>query len=264
MIGGIHSQNSIIQNHDFETTNWQDIAWFSQTNTGSPIIVNQSDAFFIKDDIFAHSGLHFAYIGGVQSPAGLYEGDLVQEFYVPMSGNGQLYFSVRYIQESTDPGSLITISIDDHIVWSVQPHYIVDYPEDYMVKLAEIGYLEAGNHTISIHGYENPLGGDAPMQFAFDDFNLNVIASPASVENEENIDLNVFCSNGNIQIQSIEAINKDAVIELLDLSGKVISSSVTYFQHSYTLPVNSFNSGMYILNIKTNKQTISKKLFIQN
>ena len=94
MIGGIHSQNSIIQNHDFETTNWQDIAWFSQTNTGSPIIVNQSDAFFIKDDIFAHSGLHFAYIGGVQSPAGLYEGDLVQEFYVPMSGNGQLYFSV--------------------------------------------------------------------------------------------------------------------------------------------------------------------------
>lgn len=256
-----NSQNSLIHNHDFETTNWQSIAWFSQTNMGNPIIVNQNEPFFVKDGIVAHSGLYFAYIGGVESPAGLYDGEISQEFTTTAAGRGQLDFYVRYLSPSVDPGSYITIKIDDEVVWSVSPHYIVDVTEDYELVSLQLGHLEAGNHIISIHGYEYPLGGDAPMKFIFDDFFFSTIET-ASINDESNIGLNVITTPGNIQIQTSTSLNADASIELVDLSGKVISSAVTYFQNSYSLPVSAMNSGMYILSVKTNIQTLSRKLFI--
>lgn len=257
------AQNSYINNYSFEITDWQSIAWFSNTNTGSPVIVNQNEPFFTKDDIRANSGISFAYIGGVQSPAGLYEGQLAQEFNLPVSGDATISFYVRYIRESVDPGSVITVRIDGEIVWSINPHYIVDASENYEMVSVEVGRLEVGTHNIEIFGYENPLGGDAPMQFAFDDFVLQA-SSTASINESENIGLSVICTPGNVQIQTQQDINQDVVIEFLDFSGKIISTNVTYFQNSYSLPVSSLSTGMYILNLKTTNQTFSRKLFIQH
>lgn len=263
LAGGLTAQNSYINNYNFEITNWQNIAWFCNTNTGSPIIVNQNEPFFYKNDISAKSGIYFAYIGGVQSPAGLYEAQLSQEFNLPTAGDANINFYVRYIRESVDPGSVITIRIDGEIVWSVNPHYIVDAETDYKNVSVEVGYLEAGNHIIEIYGYEDPLGGAAPMQFAFDDFVLQT-ASNASISESNNINLNVICTPGNIQMQTTQDINQNVVIEFLDLSGKTIATSVTYFQNSYSLPVNTLSTGMYVLNLKTNSQIFSRKLFIQH
>ncbi len=259
----LQSQNSYINNCNFEATNWQSIAWFSQTNTGSPVIVSQTDPFFEKNDIVAHSGLQFAYIGGTQNAGGLYEAQLVQEFNVPYTGVGKMNFYMRYIKESTDPGSMIKIYIDGIAVWSITPHFIVNQSEEYVMETVELGELTAGPHTIEIYGYENPLGGNAPMQFTFDDFILQS-TSTSSVNNEENIGLNITCLPGSIQLNTTEMINEDANIELVDLSGKVISSTRVYFQNSYSLPVQLMGAGMYILNIKTNTYHISKKLFIQS
>ncbi len=261
----IHSQssNSLLNNYDFETTNWQSIGWVSQTNTGNAIIANQNEPFFDKQNIVANSGMYFAYIGGYQDPAGLYEGEIAQEFFVGTAGHAKLDFYVRYISPSVDPGSEISISLDGTVIWSINPHYIVNSSATYEQIILPLGHIDAGNHTISIHGYENPMGGDMPMKFVFDDLQFKVLET-ASIEDESNVGLNIITTPGNIQINTTTELNEEATIELLDLSGKVVATSVTYFQNSYMLPVTSLNGGLYILNIKTATQQFSRKLFINS
>lgn len=257
----IYSQNSLILNHDFETTNWQSIAWVSQTNTGSPIIVDQNQPFFVKDGITAHSGIYFAYIGGVQSPAGLYEGEIAQEFTTTIAGSSSLDFYVQHISSSADPGSEISVSIDGNTVWSINPHFITSTSIGYQIIHIETGHIEAGNHTISLHGYENPLGGDQPMKYVFDDFTFMTVET-ASINDEPNVGFKVITTPGNVQIQTATELNTNAIIELVDLSGKTITSVNTYFQNSYSLPVSSLNSGMYVVSLKTATDIFSRKLFI--
>lgn len=262
-IAAVSAQNSYINNHSFEATNWQSIAWFSQTNTGSPIIVDQTDPFFAKDHIHAHTGNKFAYFGGIQNAGGLYEASLIQEFSIPFAGNANFTLYYRYVRESTDPGSYVRILVDGNVIWSIAPHFIVDASEDYELKTFDLGYLETGNHVIQIEGYENPLGGDTPMQFTFDDFILQTSAT-ASINDESNLQINTICTPGNILIETNEAIQSEVMIELVDISGKMVSSAVTCFDNTYSLSVPNDRSGIYILNLKTTNKTYSKKIFIQN
>lgn len=259
--GNNWSQNSHLQNAGFENTNWQNIGWISQTNTGSEMIVSEDKPIFNNNNVEAYNGSHFACIGGAQSVNGLYEGTLAQEFNLSLGGKAYLNFYYRYIRESVDPGSYVRILVDGIEIWSISPHFIVDASEDYELISLEVGTLEAGNHTIEIKGYEYAVGGDLPMQFAFDDFIFNTI-STTSLE-EQHMDIKLICLPGMIQIETAEPINEDVQIELVDLSGKVVASSLTYFERSYSLPVEFYTSGIYILNLKTTTQTRSKKIFIQ-
>jgi hypothetical protein len=130
---------------------------------------------------------------------------------MPTAGNSKLNFYVRYIRESVDPGSIIGIKIDNEVVWSVSPHFIIDSPEDYILKSAELGHLDAGMHTIEIFGYEQPIGGDAPMQFAFDDFTLQAPGT-TSIDIEEKPALNFTCLRGLIQIMSVTRVSERGLV----------------------------------------------------
>lgn len=255
------AQNSSIQNSDFETTSPINIAWSSQTNTGSGLIVNEDNILCIDNNLNAHSGNYFAAIGGVQDASGLYQATLAQQFHTT-SGVAHLGFYFKYGRESVDPGSYIRILVDGIEVWSIAPHFVVDASDEYEFVGIQLGHFDAGNHTIELKGYEYPLGGDLPMLFTFDDITLQV-TSTASID-EENTEINLICLPGFVQIQTNKAVNQDAKIELIDLSGKVVASTLTHFESSYNLPVQFYNSGIYILNFRSDDLSISKKIFIQN
>jgi len=152
--------------------------------------------------------------------------------------------------------------IDGIEVWSLSPHFIVDASDEYVYVSVDLGYLDAGHHTIELKGYEYPLGGDLPMLFSFDDVTLQ-LTSTASIEEETtNIELNYL--PGMIQIQSNVSINQDAQIELVDLSGKIIANTLTHFETSCSIPVQFYNTGIYILNFRSEGFNVSKKIFIRH
>lgn len=257
----VSSQNSSIENSDFETTSPVNISWVSQTNTGNDVIVNEDNIFSINNNLHAHSGNYFAAVGGIQDASGLYQSTLGQQFNSG-TGLGHLGFYYKYGRESVDPGSYVTIFIDGMEVWSLSPHFIVDATDEYVYVSVDLGYLDAGQHTIELKSYEHPLGGDLPMLFSFDDVVLQVTSTASVEENNTDLDLNYL--PGMIQIQTNTVIDKDAQIELVDLSGKVIASTITHFETSCSIPVQFYNTGIYILNFRSEGLNVSKKIFIRH
>lgn len=253
--------DSYINNHSFELTNWQDISWFSLSNTGNPIIVNQTETYFSKNNITAFNGLHFAFIGGYQNASGSYEAQLAQQFYMPYDGNATLEFHMNTLNISTDPGSSIKIIVDGNAVWSIQPYYIVNSPIGYEKINVNIGFLAAGNHTFELIANENPLGGNTPMRFAFDDFVLQSI-STASVNDESLTNFNVISQHGQILIQSHTNIDAEVFVQMMDLSGKIIYSNNVLFGNQFIVPANELSNGIYVVNILVNNKPFSKKVYL--
>ncbi len=256
------NQNSLLLNPNFESTTWPAIAWMTQTNTGASIICNENDPIFAAANITARSGSRFAYIGGGQTPKGKYEGSLAQEFEVPYSGIGNLTFYYKYIRESVDPGSYVKILIDGNEVWSIAPHFIVDADENYVQVQINIGHIDAGQHTFELQAYEFPLGGDLPMQFAFDDISFQS-TSTASVEQNNTNQLNVVVYNGMIQLSTSQSIDQDVMIELIDLNGKSVLSNKVRFTNHMSIEKPVVSPGIYVISIKTNQQIFTKKVYLQ-
>ena len=89
-------------------------------------------------------------------------------------------------------------------------------------------------------------------------------STPTASINEENNTLNVVCLPGLIQLETSKPINNDVQIELIDLSGKVIANAVAYFETSYSLPVQFYTNGIYVLNVRSENISFSKKVFIRH
>jgi hypothetical protein len=234
----------------------------SQTNTGAAIISNENEPLFTAINVTARSGSHFAYIGGSQTPKGKYECTLAQEFEIPEDGIGHLSFYYRYIRESVDPGSYIKILMDGNEVWSIAPHFIVDAEETYVQVQINLGHMNAGHHTFELSGYEFPVGGDLPMQFAFDDISFQSTTT-ASIENNVQNELNVIVSNGMIQLNTVQELNQDVVVEMTDLSGKIVMTNPIRYTNQTSFVKPTVVAGIYLISLKTNQQVFTKKVFLQ-
>lgn len=256
----LFSQNSLLQNSNFETTTWPAMAWMSYSNTGAQLIVNENKHEFITLGVEARSGSHFAFIGGVQNVKGEYEGVLAQEFEVISDGIGELSFYYRYIRESADPGSYIQILIDGNVVWTIAPHFIVDASDEYVEIEVNLGYLNEGTHTFELKGYEFPVGGDLPMKFAFDDISLTTTTT-TSIEQTPNTPIKTTIQSNTLQIISDLNLNDQVTITIMDLSGKnILSKQIPYSTNMY-IEKPTTSAGIYIVGLHTNQQRYTQKVF---
>lgn len=261
-ITALFSQNSLLQNSNFENTTWPAMAWMSYSNTGAQLIVHENKHEFTSIGVEAQSGSHFAFIGGVQNVKGEYEGSLAQEFQVFGGGIGELSFYYRYIRESADPGSYIQVLIDGEVVWSIAPHFIVDAMDEYIEIEVDLGYLAEGTHTFELKGYEFPVGGDLPMKFAFDDISL-ITTSTVSIEQSPGKTIKTILMGNTIQIISDLGLATNVGLEIMDMTGKNIVSQQLPYSSNMSLEKPPVSSGFYIINLHTDNMVHSQKIFLQ-
>ncbi len=90
----------------------------------------------------------------------------------------------------------------------------------------------------------------------------------ASLEENEEIDFNVYpnpaTTNTNVNVASV--FSGDAVISIIDLSGKVVkqfaNNTVNVGNNVFNLDLNDVNNGAYIIQLNSNGHQVSSKLMI--
>jgi hypothetical protein len=70
-------------------------------------------------------------------------------------------------------------------------------------------------------------------------------------------------SNGNINIKPLIDLGDDVMIQIFDINGRMVLTQDVALHDTITINTESLNSGIYILEIETNDQTLREKLIIQ-
>lgn len=90
------------------------------------------------------------------------------------------------------------------------------------------------------------------------------VDASTGVENVNNQTMQWIVANNQITVKFTELLNKNAVIELYDLAGKVIySSSINKGQAQHAIPTAKFAEGIYLAKIMVNENVTVKKLSIK-
>lgn len=113
---------------------------------------------------------------------------------------------------------------------------------------------EKGSQSFTVYDYAYENSGEGILAGAG-------IVSPGSlsIDNEEFDNLKITNSNGLLRIISNDLINGTIIIS--DLSGKVVSST-NVNASEINLSTNDFDSGMYLVSIKTKEYQKAKKIIL--
>ena len=200
------------------------------------------------------TGTYYSWFGGTSLAE---TGTLTQTFNVATAGNAELKFWwVIPLRDATD---IFKVEIDGTEVYALESNTTVFTV--YQEKTINLGNLTAGSHTIKF--YSAKTTGHS-HNVALDDVTLNVTGGMGteSIGLSSGINIYTNAADNTINIRN-KTSQKKAAIGVYDASGKLLLDKTYDFSTTAVISTNGWTSGMYLLKIKTDEGTISKKVIVK-
>lgn len=124
--------------------------------------------------------------------------------------------------------------------------------------------------TLSEFAKELPLGFPTRQLFQVyfnnqwenSDMSITDLCGTSQINPTEIADLKVWMTGNTLQISGFEGFSDQAHLNLIDLSGRIVFVSKGKLKSQYDLGLTT--SGLYILEVRDQNNSVSKKLFIQS
>lgn len=201
------------------------------------------------------SGSYYSWFGGTTNPE---IGKITQTFNVTTAGTAELKF--WWVMPLRNNNDIFKVKIDGVDVYSMDNSTAIF--ETYQEEIINLGNLSAGLHTIQF--YSEKAATPDISNIGLDDITLNVTSVLATQDIGLSSGINIYTNSLDNTISiSNKTLEKNAEIGIYEASGKLLSKKTYDISSTQIISTKGWNPGMYILNIKTEKEIISKKVLVK-
>lgn len=209
------------------------------------------------------NGDNFLWFGGAGAGATFPEEASVEQTCNVIAGTDvTLSLWVKYASPGSD-NDFFRVLVDGNVVGEILPADSLDYL-DYTGVGFDINAYAGGSHTIRL---ESSQANGAAIQNLLVD-QVEILADGASVglfENEALPGIQVYPNPANTNITlGFNALSGAAVVTVVDLNGKVVSTQVLseVNQRTFNYDVTSLESGVYMVSVVNSGKTYTQRVMV--
>lgn len=207
-----------------------------------------------------HTGSIYAWFGGSGDASEIASVD--QNAVIPTGSSVQLvgFVKIAAVGDGT-AGNYLKAYVDGNEVGMITAEDSADYADYTLVVVPIDAYADGASHNIKIEGKEN---GGTTFNVLLDDVALVVDGVPTGLfENESLAGVSVFPNPANQTINlSFNALQGKAVVEILDVTGKMVGNIQMNEVSRRTLQFDAsdLNNGLYFVTVQQAGKRFTKRV----